>query len=335
VVLLACTRFIDQTILEEQGIPAELQWRLNVAFRITVHDDIPLWTRLGKSKWNVFTPGVVREFKIGRRGGRRHRRSRRVRGTSRTMIELWTLLGSDDEASDAVARDPWVSYRPTSLPVPRRRSNHSPRLTSCSHRSAASQPAGSSRHRRGCLCRISVQCPARSTSQQSLHVWHPKGCTQLPLRSGIMSRCRCTWPTSRRHSWFKKTTSAFGHLQGQCDDLELRSAVALVEVDGVRQQHTHDNFTHLQLQLLQKHLQDLVVLSCSRFISNTILQSTGIPSELHVRLDAAFWVTAMEGGYHRDDLVSTLHENKDYLFGSRARFHGKHLANWLVASRCI
>ena len=76
-----------------------------------------------------------------------------------------------------------------------------------------------------------------------------------------------------------KITPAYCHSQWRDDDLELRAAIALVEVDGVLRQHTHDSLTHLQLQLLQQHLQDLVVLSCSRFISNTILQSKGIPSE--------------------------------------------------------
>ena len=117
-----------------------------------------------------------------------------------------------------------------------------------------------------------------------------------------------------------KITPAYCHSQWRDDDLELRAATALVEVDGVLRQHTHDSLTHLQLQLLQQNLQDLVVLSCSRFISNPILQSKGIPSELLVRLDAAFWATAMEGGYRRDDLVSKLQECKDYVFGPSARF---------------
>ena len=94
VVLLACARFIDQTILEGQGIPAELQDRLNVAFRTTVHADIPLWTRLGNSKSHVFTPGFGRRGGTTRRGGRK-RATMRVRS-----------MGLDGEASEAVARDP-------------------------------------------------------------------------------------------------------------------------------------------------------------------------------------------------------------------------------------
>ncbi len=62
--------------------------------------------------------------------------------------------------------------------------------------------------------------------------------------------------------------------------LELRAGTALIEVDKVlRQQPMHPlpRPAVRELLLLEKHVQDLVILSCSRFICKTMLQSEGIP----------------------------------------------------------
>ena len=325
VVLLACARFIDQTILEGQGIPAELQDRLNVAFRTTVHADIPLWTRLGNSKSHVFTPGVTRS--LGRGGGL-GRRGGRKRATMRARS-----MGLDDEASEAVARDPLVSSSaapsdlaagaPTAVESPSSVDLVQPPVCSLAAGREFSAPPGlplppptplvhSAASVADEFCEIDIAAELTRVASEGLHT-----VTTAIRHDESLQVCLAY---VKETLVVLKITPAYCHSQWRDDDLELRAATALVEVDGVLRQHTHDSFTHLQLQLLQQHLQDLVVLSCSRFISNTILQSKGIPSELLVRLDAAFWATAMEGGYRRDDLVSNLQECKDYVFGPSARF---------------
>ena len=93
--------------------------------------------------------------------------------------------------------------------------------------------------------------------------------------------------------------------------LELRAGTALIEVDKVlRQQPMHPlpRPAVRELLLLEKHVQDLVILLCSRFICKTILQSEGIPWELLVRLAAALPAS--------EPLLSILEQQrKEYFFG--------------------
>ncbi len=81
-----------------------------------------------------------------------------------------------------------------------------------------------------------------------------------------------------------RMTPAYCHSRWPDDDLELRAATALVEVDKLFRQQTADDAPPLprpaarELQLLQQHVWDLVILSRSCFMSKTILQSEGTPS---------------------------------------------------------
>ena len=242
-------------------------------------------------------------------------------------------MGLDDEASEAVARDPLVSSSaapsdlaagaPTAVESPSSVDLVQPPVCSLAAGREFSAPPGlplppptplvhSAASAADEFCEIDIAAELTRVASEGLHT------VTTAIRHEESLQVRLAYV--KETLMVLKITPAYCHSQWRDDDLELRAATALVEVDGVLRQHTHDSFTHLQLQLLQQHLQDLVVLSCSRFISNTILQSKGIPSELLVRLDAAFWATAMEGGYHRDDLVSKLQECKDYVFGPSARF---------------
>lgn len=77
VALLACSRGIDQKALQSKGIPPELLGRLEAAFGQADLQDDSLWSRLGNSKYHVFTQGLrfgERKHKHGR-GGRKSRRS--------------------------------------------------------------------------------------------------------------------------------------------------------------------------------------------------------------------------------------------------------------------
>jgi hypothetical protein len=67
VVVLVHSRYIDQKILQCKGIPTELLLCLEATFGTGfIHDD-SLWSRLGNSKYHIFTRGL-------RFGDRRHRR---------------------------------------------------------------------------------------------------------------------------------------------------------------------------------------------------------------------------------------------------------------------
>ena len=58
-ILLACCRFVDQRDLQRKGIHGELLLCLEDAFPQGALLDDDLWSRLGNSKYHVFTPGVV------------------------------------------------------------------------------------------------------------------------------------------------------------------------------------------------------------------------------------------------------------------------------------
>ena len=59
--VLASSRFIDQTILQDKKIPKELLWRLEASFGTQALANDDLWSRLGNCKYNVFTKGTERQ----------------------------------------------------------------------------------------------------------------------------------------------------------------------------------------------------------------------------------------------------------------------------------
>ena len=67
VVVLVHSRYIDQKILQCKGIPTELLLCLEATFGTGLTHDVSLWSRLGNSKYHIFTRGL-------RFGDRKHRR---------------------------------------------------------------------------------------------------------------------------------------------------------------------------------------------------------------------------------------------------------------------
>jgi len=111
-------------------------------------------------------------------------------------------------------------------------------------------------------------------------------------------------------------------LQHPGDDLEMRSAVGLLEIDQLLRQLAANEAPPLPvaaeeaLKLLQRHMQDVALLSCSRFIAQTELWSKGISWELLRRLVAAFGQEALED----DSLWSRLGNSKYHVFTQGVRF---------------
>jgi hypothetical protein len=115
------------------------------------------------------------------------------------------------------------------------------------------------------------------------------------------------------------------------DDLELRAARALIEVDTLLQNQTVRTAPPLppaavdELKLLQRHAQDIAVMACSRFINQATLQSRRIPSELLSRLQAVFTYTELQD----DALWARLGNSKYHVFtegshfGERKHRHGR------------
>jgi len=97
-----------------------------------------------------------------------------------------------------------------------------------------------------------------------------------------------------------KTTPADYHQHPRGDDLEPRAANALKEVDELLRQQTALEVPPLppaaiaELKLLQRHVQDVAVLLCGRFIDPRILYtSRHIPPELLRRLNTSFTATSL------------------------------------------
>jgi len=107
-----------------------------------------------------------------------------------------------------------------------------------------------------------------------------------------------------------------------CDNLELRAASSLMEVNELLRKQSEREGQPLpvaavkDLKHLQVHCQDLALLSCSRFLSQTTLQSKGIPPELLHRLEAAFGTAALQD----DVLWSRLGNAKYHVFTNHMRF---------------
>lgn len=77
VVVLACSSFIDQNLLQSKGIPAALLHRLEQAFFPTPLG-VDRFSRLGNSKYHIWTPDI-------KWGDRKHRRRGRCTKISQTM----------------------------------------------------------------------------------------------------------------------------------------------------------------------------------------------------------------------------------------------------------
>jgi hypothetical protein len=128
-----------------------------------------------------------------------------------------------------------------------------------------------------------------------------------------------------------KTTPADHHKISRGDDLELRAASALREVDEILRQQAAREAPPLpraaveELKMVQRHAQDLAVLACSRFIDQMILQKKGIPAVLYARLQSAFTAAALAD----DALWSRLGSSKYHVFtqglsfGERRKHHGR------------
>ena len=106
------------------------------------------------------------------------------------------------------------------------------------------------------------------------------------------------------------------------DDLELRAARALIEVDTLLRNQTVRTAPPLppaavdELKLLQRHAQDIAMMACSRFINQATLQSRRIPTELLSRLQAVFTYTEIQN----DDLWARLGNSKYHVFTQGSRF---------------
>jgi len=106
VAVLACSRFISHTILQSKGIKPELLSRLEAAFGHAALQDDGLWSRIGNSKYHIFTNGV-------RFGERKHRHGRGGRMSRRTMPFDVVEMADDDAPSDR----PTVGAEPMKVDV--------------------------------------------------------------------------------------------------------------------------------------------------------------------------------------------------------------------------
>ena len=79
------------------------------------------------------------------------------------------------------------------------------------------------------------------------------------------------------------------------------------------------------LRAMQVHAQDLAILACSRLIKQTILRNKGFPSELLIRLHAAFTVTALTDDFLWSRLVNSKYHvwTAGKQFGERKHKHGR------------
>ena len=76
--MLLCSRFVDQITLQAKGIPTLLLVQLTKAYTTRSLQDDGLWSRLGNSKYHIFTPEEKfgdRKHRHGR-GGRKSRRNK-------------------------------------------------------------------------------------------------------------------------------------------------------------------------------------------------------------------------------------------------------------------
>jgi len=76
-VILACSRNIEQSLFRSSGIPPELRCRLERVFGSDLRGDLSLWSCLGNSKWHIWNNGERFENRPDRIG-RGPRKSRRL-----------------------------------------------------------------------------------------------------------------------------------------------------------------------------------------------------------------------------------------------------------------
>ena len=106
--------------------------------------------------------------------------------------------------------------------------------------------------------------------------------------------------------------------------LEIRAARCLSRIDTVLKQMRKmeapplhpDAMAHLRS--LQQHMQDIVVLLCSRFMDQALLHKRGMPQVLISRLEAAFTIEGIQ-----DNLLwCRLGDSKSHIFRKEMRSHG-------------
>jgi hypothetical protein len=100
VVVLVHSRYINQNILQCKGIPTELLLCLEATYGTGLNHDASLWSRLGNSKYHIFTHGL-------RFGDRKHRRrgsGERRRAAAAAAADA-AAEDFDEDAADAAAED--------------------------------------------------------------------------------------------------------------------------------------------------------------------------------------------------------------------------------------
>ena len=99
ILVAACCRFMNQRILQEQGLPDELKRRLSAAFD---YDDTALdehtWSLFGNSKWHIFTSGKFHQRK--RHRGRRRDLKHTVNTVEEPGSELPTVAAHEEPGSE-------------------------------------------------------------------------------------------------------------------------------------------------------------------------------------------------------------------------------------------
>ena len=111
-----------------------------------------------------------------------------------------------------------------------------------------------------------------------------------------------------------KNMPADYHQQRREDDLELRVGNSLRQADvlmanSVLQADAKCAIT--ELKVIQRCIQDAMILACSRFIDQSILRNTSIPPELYERFEASLSLTDLMD----DGLWSRLGNAKRHVFG--------------------
>ena len=275
VAVLACSRFIDMTIWQRQGIPDEMFKRLAASFTIEALQDDYLWSRLGNSKHHVVTQ-VLR---------RRQETSAPPELPPPSVDSSATRPRHRRRSITPPPRDLGTAgVAPPELPPP----------------SVDSSEASEQDEVRD----IDIAAELVRVASEGLYnnvIWQEK------LATEHLASVKETFLVLR-------TTPAYVHSHSRDDDLEQRAARALVAIDELLRKEFRGAVPPLGmpalkgLKLLQLQSQDLTVLVCSRFIDQTLLQTKGMPPELQVRLQAAF-ITAWPG---RDDTIMTRMGNSKY-----------------------
>ena len=287
VAVLACSRFIDTTILQKQGIPDEMFKRLAAAFTKEALQDDYLWSRLGNSKHHVVTQ--ILNAKL---------RHRDPAASSSAAVSSDLAAGGPTAAASSsadleqlpvrdLAASSWEASAPPGLPPP----------------SVDSSGA----------CGIDIVAELVRVAGEGLYdnvIW------QENLAAEHLAFVKETFMVLR-------TTPAYVHSHSREDDLEQRAARALMQIDELIRKEFKGEVLPLsmpaleELKWLQRQSQDLTVLICSRFIDKKLLQTKGMPPELQVRLQAAF----IHDWPGRDDTIkSRMGHSKYHVFTDGVRF---------------